>query len=167
MAAWETLFECRGGLCSRWIAPSTGATVTQRGFTLLEAAVAMAVFATVGMALYSLFNTNMITLLRVQDSTRQVPVVRHAVEYLSSINPAERQDGEFSFHGFDIVWQAELVEPMRKGQNTLGSVGVYDVGLYEARFDVTEGNRAVGTWRLRLVGYENVRGMPLDVLLRY
>ena len=130
------------------------------GFTLLEAVVALALFATVGMALYGLYNTNLITLLRVQDSSRQVPVVRHAMEHLSSINPVEEQSGEFSFDGFDIRWQAYLIEPMRKGQNVFGSVGAYEVGLYEARFDIAEGDRPVGTWRLRIVGYKNVAGPP-------
>ena len=130
---------------------------------MLEAAVALALFATVGVALYSLFNANLITLLRVQDSSRQVPVVRHAMEVLSSINPAEQSEGEFSFNGFDIRWQADLIEPKRKGQNTLGSIGIYEVGLYEARFDIDEGGRPVGTWRLRLVGYENVVGPPPDM----
>lgn len=137
----------------------------QRGFTLLEAAVALALFATVGVALYGLFNANLITLQRVQDSSRQVPVVRHAMEYLSSINPAEQKSGEFSFDGFDIRWQADLIEPVRKGQNAFGSIGIYEVGLYEARFDVTEEDRPVGTWRLRLVGYENVVGPPPDFRL--
>ena len=131
-----------------------------RGFTLLEAAVALALFASVGMALYGLFNANLITLLRVQDSSRQVPVVRHAMEYLSSINPVDERSGEFSFNGFDIRWQADLIEPMRKGQNTFGSIGAYEMGLYEARFDIAEGDRPVGTWRLRLVGYKNVAGPP-------
>lgn len=137
----------------------------QRGFTLLEAAVALALFATVGVALYGLFNANLTTLLRVQDSSRQVPVVRHAMEYLSSINPTEQRSGEFSFDGFDIRWQADLIEPVRKGQNAFGSIGIYEVGLYEARFDVTEEDRPVGTWRLRLVGYENVVGPPPDFRL--
>ena len=87
------------------------------------------------------------------------------MEYLSSINPAEQKSGEFSFDGFDIRWQADLIEPVRKGQNAFGSIGIYEVGLFEARFDVTEEDRPVGTWRLRLVGYENVVGPPPDFRL--
>ena len=138
----------------------------ERGFTLLEAAVSLAVLATVGMALYGLYNTNLIALLRVQDSSRQVPVVRHAMEYLSTVNPAEQQEGQFAFDGFDVRWQAALVEPTRKGQNAFGYVGYYDIGLYEVRFEVTEDERAVGDWSLRLVGYEDVRGPPPDMFLR-
>ena len=132
----------------------------QRGFTLLEAVVALAIFATAGMALYSLFNTNLIALVRVQDVSRQMPVVRHAMESLSSINPTLQQAGELTFDGFDIRWQATLTEPVRQGQNAFGMGGNYDVGLYDVRFDVREGDRAVGNWRLRVVGYENVRGPP-------
>ena len=130
---------------------------------MLEAAVSLAVLATVGMALYSLYNTNLLALLRVQDSSRQVPVVRHAMEYLSTVNPSEQQEGEFAFDGFDVLWQATLVEPKRKGQNAFGLVGYYDIGLYEVRFEITEQTRAVGTWSLRLVGFEDVRGPPPEV----
>lgn len=137
-----------------------------RGFTLLEAAVALAIFATVGMVLYGLYNTNLVALVRVQDSARQIPVVRHAVEYLSTVNPVEQQEGEFSFDAFDIRWQATLVEPKRKGQNAFGYAGYYDIGLYDVQFDVSEGERAVGSWRLRLVGYEDVRGPPADMFRR-
>ena len=38
-----------------------------RGFTLLEAVVAMAIFAGAGMALYGLFNVNLLSLGRAQD----------------------------------------------------------------------------------------------------
>lgn len=137
-----------------------------RGFTLLEAAVALAVLATVGMALYGLYNTNLIALLRVQDSSDQVPVVRHAMEYLSTVNPAKQKEGQFAFNGFDVRWQATLVEPTRMGQNAFGFAGDYDISLYEVRFEITEDERAVGDWRLRLVGYENVRGPPPDYFLR-
>ena len=128
--------------------------------------------ATVGMALYSLYNTNLLALLRVQDSSRQVPVVRHAMEYLSTVNPAKQQDGDFEFNGFDVRWQATLVEPKRKGQNAFGLVGYYDIGLYEVRFEISEqarpGGRVrpVGNWSLRLVGYQDVRGPPPEVFAR-
>ena len=134
-----------------------------QGFTLLEAVVALAVFAAVGMALYGVFNTNLISLVRAQDVSRQMPVVRHTMEYLSAINPSQQQDGQLTFDDFDIRWQATLVEPIRHGENAFGNLGPYDVGLYDVRFEVSEGDRAVGSWHLRVVGYQNVRGLPPDL----
>ena len=134
-----------------------------QGFTLLEAVVALAVFAAVGMALYGVFNTNLISLVRAQDVSRQMPVVRHTMEYLSSINPSEQQEGQLTFDDFDIRWQATLVEPIRRGENAFGNMGPYDVGLYDVRFEVSERDRAVGSWHLRVVGYKNVRGLPPDL----
>lgn len=173
MASRKSISSSATGTSRPTSCPLTGEPKSRhRGFTLLEAAVALALFATVGMALYTLYNTNLITLLRVQDSSRQVPVVRHAIEYLATVNPAEQQEGEFAFNGFDVRWQASLVEPTRKGQNAFGLVGYYDIGLYDVRFEITEEARPdgrvrpVGSWNLRLVGYEDVRGPPPELFSR-
>ena len=129
------------------------------GFTLLESSVALAVFAIAGMALYGLFNTNLIALNRAEDVSRQTVVVRNAMDYLSSINPRYRPTGEAELGGADVVWNATLVEPVRRGQNTMGWRADYDIGLYEVEFEVRQEDRSLGTWRLRVAGYEKVRGI--------
>ena len=65
-------------------------TTRSAGFTILETMVAMVVFAGAAMALYGLFNTNLIALGRAHDVSRQMSAAHHAVEYLAGINP---QDG--------------------------------------------------------------------------
>ncbi len=129
-----------------------------RGFALLEAIVALVLFAAAGMALYALFNTNLISLLRVQDVSREAPVVRHAMERLAAIDPRRSDAGRFDVDGFAVAWTARPVEPVRQGQNTLGVLGDFEVGLYEFEFEVTEDGRRLGTWRMRQVGFEKVRG---------
>ena len=129
------------------------------GFTLLESSVALAIFAAGGMALYGLFNTNLIALNRTADVSRQVAVVRNAMDYLSSINPRYRPEGEVQLGGVDIVWESALVEPVRQGQNTIGGRGDFDIGLYEVEFVVSDDGRSLGTWRMRVAGYEKVRGI--------
>ena len=129
------------------------------GFTLLESIVALAIFAASGMALYSLFNTNLITLNRTADVSRQVVVVRNAMDYLSAINPHDMPEGEVELGGVDVAWQSTLVEPIRHGQNTIGGRGDFDIGLYEVEFAVTDDGRFLGTWRMRVAGYEKVRGI--------
>lgn len=128
------------------------------GFALLEAIVAIVLFAAAGMALYGLFNTNLISLLRVHDVSREAPVVRYAVEQLQAIDPRAIDAGRFEVDGFDVTWTARLVEPVRQGQNSLGVLGDFEVGLYEIEFEVAEAGRPLGAWRLRHVGFEKVRG---------
>ena len=127
------------------------------GFTLLETMVAMVVFAGAAMALYALFNTNLIALARAHDVSRQMPAVRHAVEYLSSINPREEGDGTFEIDGIDVAWTASLLQPVRQSQSVTGGRGYFEVGLYEVEFTMSERGRPMGTWQMRIVGYEKVR----------
>lgn len=138
----------------------SGSGIRPNGFTLLETMVALVLFTGVAMALYGLVNTNLIALARAHDVSRQIPAVRHAVEYLSSINPREEDGGSFDLDGIDVAWSARLLQPVRQSQNTTGARGYFELGLYEVEFTVSERGRPIGTWRLRLVGYEKVRREP-------
>ena len=124
---------------------------------------ALAIFSAGAMALYGLFNTNLIALNRVEDITRLIPVARHSLEVLSSVNPWEQAAGEFEYDGLNITWSARLLEPVRHGQNTIGMMTAYDLGLYEVEFEVSEGGRRLDTWRTRLVGYANLRGFDQEI----
>jgi len=119
--------------------------------------VALVIFAAAAMALYGLFNTNLIGLARAHDVSRQMPAARQAIEYLSSINPREEEAGRIELDGVQVTWSAKLLEPSRQGQGASGGLGYYEIGLYEIEFTMRDGERALGTWRLRSLGYEKVR----------
>ena len=145
---------CRIGAHRRGVRPS----LRSQGFTLLETMVALVIFTGAAMALYGLFNTNLITLARAHDVSRQMPAVRHAIEYLSSINPREEDAGRLDMDGLNVVWTAKLLQPARQSQTVTGGRGYYEVGLYEVEFTMmSERGRSLGTWRMRVVGYEKVR----------
>ena len=148
-----------GGFAERAEVRAAGRGTARRGagFTLLETLVALVIFAAAAMALYGLFNTNLIALARAHDVSRQVPAVRQAVEYLSSINPREEGAGRVELAGTEVAWSSTLVEPVRQGQSASGGLGYFEIGLYELEFTVRSGERALGTWRMRALGYEQVR----------
>lgn len=127
------------------------------GFTLLETMVAMVVFAGAAMALYGLFNTNLIALGRVHDVSNQMTAVRHAAKYLSAINPHEAAKGRLQVSGIDVFWSSRLLEPVRESQAATGERGYFEVGLYEVVFESHEDGRLLGSWRIRVPGYEKVR----------
>ena len=127
------------------------------GFTVLETMVAMVIFAGAAVALYGLFNTNLIALGRAHDASRQMSAAHHAVEYLAGINPHEERAGQMSVDGIDIVWSATLLEPVRQSQTVTGERGYFEVGLYEILFEPREDGRSLGTWSLRVPGYRKVR----------
>ena len=129
------------------------------GFSLLETVVALAIFAAGAMSIYGLFNTNLIALGRVQATTEHLPVARNAIEVLSTVNPWHHKEGQFEVDGYQVVWVATLVQPIRHGQTNAGMMAGFDLGLYEIEFAIVDGERRSGSWRMRSVGYERVRGL--------
>lgn len=127
------------------------------GFGLLEAMVALVIFTGAAMALYGLFNTDLIALARAQDASRRVAAARQAIEYLSSINPRKEGAGSFEVDGLDVVWTAKLLQPVRQSQTITGAQGLFELGLYEIEFAMSERERPMGSWRFRRVGHEKVR----------
>ena len=124
----------------------------------------MAMFAAAGTALFAFFNTSLIALGRVESTAAQVPVVRAAHAVLSAVNPAERQAGQFEVGEHEVIWTAALVEPMRSGPSAAGAPAAYQFGLYEIAFRIRrirDGQRTLGTWRVRQVGYTNSRGQGI------
>lgn len=136
---------------------ATSPTSRPRGFTLLEAIVALAVFTAAAMSLYGLFSTNLMAMSRVQEVSAQLPVVQQAMQHLSLINPRQQEAGQFEVDGFDVVWSASLMDDVRQSQSAAGFLGDYEIGLYEVTFEIQRDGRALDAWQMRLIGYERVR----------
>lgn len=132
---------------------------TTAGFSLLETMVALAIFAAGAMSLFGLFNTNLIALGRVQATTEHLPVARNAIEILSTVNPWHQNEGQFEVDGYQVLWTASLIEPVRHGQTNAGMMSGFDFGLYEIEFFIADDERRLGSWRMRSVGYERLRGL--------
>ena len=115
------------------------------------------------MALYGLFNNNLIGLGRAADISRLEPAVLRAVEHLSSINIREQPTGQLQVGGFDIAWSSNLVEPVRQGQSAAGFLGSFEVGLYDVDIELSRNGQRDSTYRLRLAGYLKVRQSELFV----
>ena len=127
------------------------------GFGLLETVVALAIFTGGALALYGLFNTNLIALGRAHDASRQLPAAYRAIEFLSAVNPRDASTGRIEIDGLNLTWSARLLEPARQSQTATGGMGYYEIGLYEVEFSLEEGGRSLGTWRMRVAGHEKVR----------
>ena len=131
--------------------------VGEQGFTILEAIVALAVFASGAMALYGLYATNIAALVKVGDTMRQAPLVRQAVERVAAINLTDEAAGEFEIDGLRFTWTARRMEPYRQGQTTTGFLGSYQIGLYEVDLSASEAGRKIGDYRMRLAGHQLLR----------
>lgn len=129
----------------------------QRGFSLLEAIVALALLASVGMALLEWLNSSLISLRRVQEAAAVQSAARSALAYLETINLMVTPEGETELGEWRVRWQAREVEPAREGAGYPSGVGLFDVGLYDTQVRLERNGRTIEEFVLRQVGYRKVR----------
>jgi len=124
-----------------------------RGFTLLEAIVALVIFAMGAFSLYGWLSTNLITLDRARSGSEALVLKQSALELLRDVNPMLTPSGEREAGTLQVQWTAEPLQPTRRGSSQIGGPSRYEVGLYQMQVRVRDGGREVGEFSLRQLGY--------------
>lgn len=124
-----------------------------KGFTLLEALVAMLLIATVGMTCFDWINTNLKSLARVQDHSVRAQVIRNALAFMETVNPMKNPKGEAELGTCRIRWEAHLTEPEKNGSGQ----SLYRLGLYNTHITIERNQEEITSFELRQVGYKQTR----------
>ena len=130
----------------------------QRGFTLMEAIVALVLIATTGMALFSWVNSNILTLQRVQAANAQEAATVNALQYLHNVNPMATPEGKVLLGTYTLNWTSEqLSEPRDTAGYPTGN-GLYQIAMYQTqvRLELLDGKDWFD-FKLQQVGYKKVR----------
>lgn len=141
-------------------------SLRQRGFSLLEAIVALAVVGTVGTALFAWAANLQQTVVRVREDAARQEATLNAVEFLKGVNPMERPEGQHDLGAYRVAWRATLAAPEADGLDYPTGQGEYRVGLYQ--MDVQLGRDGEAQWhrfQYKQVGYKRVR-ININPLLR-
>lgn len=128
-----------------------------RGFTLLEAIVALVVFSMGALALYGWLSTNMISLQRIRDRQQLEVALHSALDLIRRGNPMESPSGQRRIGDLVVTWRATPVEPPRQGVDQSGGPSIFQVGLYDVEVQVTRAGRVLETFHVRQVGWKQVR----------
>jgi general secretion pathway protein I len=130
----------------------------QRGFTLLEAIVALALIGTMGMTLFAWINTSIISLGKIQNSNARNDATANVISYMQAVNPMENPNGKAEFGAYSISWQSHIAGPIADNVAYPSGVGLYQVGLYQV--DVIARHAEDASWftlQMKLAGYKKVR----------
>jgi general secretion pathway protein I len=129
----------------------------ERGFTLLEAIVALTILSAALLGAYSWVSGNIQSLIRVRALALEEAAVKQALGVLESQDLATQPQGSYAFRDFRVDWDALALEPAHPGRSTVGGMGLYDFVLYQVEMQVFARERLVATPQLRVVQYERVR----------
>lgn len=143
---------------------SNGYKCKQRGFTLIEAIVAMVLIATTGMALFSWINSNIITLNRVQEVNEVNAATVNALEYMNNINPWATPEGQVSLGAYRIAWKAVATTETRDGAGYPYSTSLFQLNLYDTKVTLQKPDGQFWfSFSLQQVGYKKVRELSIGL----
>lgn len=129
----------------------------QRGFSLLEAIVALTILATVGLAMFAAMNQSVQMAQRVEQARVADSAIRNAMAWMETVNPALTPEGEQQLGDVVLQWRSELVEPARNAMTGHLQAGLFEVGLYTVKIELRQEGRLLTTAEIRRVGYRQVR----------
>jgi general secretion pathway protein I len=133
-----------------------------RGFTLLEALVALVIFSMSAIGIYGWINTNLISLNRIAEVAATEQVLNSSIERLKLVDLSAETSGRFNVNDYWVDWKAELVEPWKNGVAQTGAIGLYDLGLFNISLDFTKNEQLIGHNQYRRTAYKQVRQYKLE-----
>ncbi len=134
----------------------------QRGFTLLEAVVAMVLISGAGAALYGWINTELGSVARLQQSNARAEAMVNVLELMHTVNPMLTPEGTVSFAAYRLSWKATEVTPVQDGVSYPTGISLYQLALYDTLVRVINPDgTAWFDFTLRQVGYKRVRDNKL------
>lgn len=134
--------------------PDRGRT---RGFTLLEAIVALAILAAAGLALFAAMSQSLQMVQRAQRAREADAALRNALAWSEEINPMVKPRGEQPLGDWNLRWSSEPVEPPRDGATGFLQPGLYQVGLYRLHLELWRDGSLQREVVFNRAGYRQVR----------
>lgn len=133
------------------------AIMRQRGFTLLEAIVALSVLAMAAMALYGWLNSSLILLKRVDDVYQSIEAVESTLEWVSTLDPYEQSEGEQDIAGTSLHWRFVPVGSPQAANDMYGNLSVNDAQLFTAYITISRDGKPLASFELLQLGLQQQR----------
>ena len=117
----------------------------------------MVVFSLGAFALYGWLSTNVITLDRIRLRQEQEVAYASALDLVRRSNPMQVPAGKRDIGDMTVRWHSYSVEDPKPNVDQSGSNGIYLIGLYTVYVEVKRGDRRIGRFRVRQIGWKQVK----------
>lgn len=129
----------------------------QKGFTLLEAIVALVLLSTTGMALFSWISNTLSGLNHALESSQKTQYRQNALALMQQINPAVDKTGEIKNPAFTLKWESTAITPLKQEIDSSGTPGSFVLGLFDSKVAILQKDEKIDEFILRQVGYQRVQ----------
>ncbi len=136
---------------------------SNRGFTLLEAIVALTILSMGLMAAFSWFNQGILHLIRINDLALEEVVTEEVLSRLELEDFAYKGSGSYQLEDYIINWQATPMEPTKAGISPMGGRSLYDIALYNIELELVYRGRLISTPTTRITQSKKVRLSPAEM----
>ncbi|MEQ8508748.1 MAG: type II secretion system protein [Rhodospirillaceae bacterium] len=126
----------------------------RRGFTLIEAIVAVAIIGMTTLPIMLLISESLTQLSRAADASSQSIAMESILALIDPINPLSDPSGAMDMGSYSFEWNSTvLVTPNDTIQTRTGLAG-YKVGFYNVEVNVQKNDDDWFNFNVRKVGYE-------------
>lgn len=134
-----------------------------RGFTLLEAVVAMTIFSMAALALMGWLSVNIQAIAHAEAHAAALDDARAGLALLETINPLLEPEGERALPGLTMRWTSKPVVERRSGKGPSGGTTIFDLALFDVRVELQHEGRPPQSFTVRRAGWEAVRPVDPDL----
>ena len=131
-------------------------SANQKGFTLLEAMVAIIVLSMSLFASYSWIDVSVQSLARSDQIFSQELLVSEFLERMAIVDLRSVQRGNMKLGEFELDWSAQPLE-IREGRTKTGYEGLYRHSLFNVEVSVLHRGQLVSEFRTRFVASKQIR----------
>lgn len=128
-----------------------------RGFSLLEAVVALAILAAAGLAAFAALTQSVQMVGRAERAREADLSLRNAVAWIELVNPMEQPKGQQAMGEFELRWTSRPLEPVRDATTAALTQGLHEVGLYRMQLELWRNGALEREAVLQRIGHRQVR----------
>jgi len=136
--------------------------LAQRGFSLLEAIIALTIMASTLLVLYGWLSSSALALGRVQDNALRLQDMRSALAVVDTLNPMDEPAGETRSGDLLISWTSTPLTDVRLAITRSNLPSAFDVRLFDMDVRAERANGQVRQFQVRRAGWLLSRPPPVD-----
>ena len=127
-----------------------------KGFSLLEAIVALLLVSIVSIAIFSWISTLFISIEKIEENANKNRIQRNTSEFLFDINVMTTPSGSYEIGPLTISWEARLIVPIERGRTLSAGATPFELGLYGVSITVIEEGGKTYAFEQIQVGYRSL-----------